>query len=110
MYMYNLHKRPYRYGNIQTHTYISNTSSNSRWIVKTEFGEEEPMLSSCMRCGEEVSHLELGGHIAKSNDIILYLSPSVICINSNVLCELMLHRIMSYVDSTSIQKMSGHKN
>ena len=68
------------------------------------------MLNSRLRLGEEISHLELRGHIAKSNDIILYLSPSVICINSNVLCELMLHRITSYVDSTSIQKMSGHRN
>ena len=109
MYMYNMHKSPYRYENIQTHTYISNASSNSGWIVKTEFGEEEPMLSSCLRRGEEVSHLELGGHIAKSNDIILYLSLNVICINFNVLCELMLHRITSYVDSTGIQKMSGHR-
>ena len=52
------------------------------------------MLGSHLCLGEEVDQL-------KSNDIILHLCPSVRHINTDMLGELMLHRITSYADSTS---------
>jgi hypothetical protein len=80
---------------------MSNTPPlNSWWINNTKLGEKEAMLRSDLGLREEISQLQLGRHILKSEDLILHSSAYKEGINTYVFGELMLHWISRNADST----------
>ena len=70
------------------------------------------MLIASLGFGEEINNLDLGGKIVEGDDLITYGAPSKVCVDANVLGQLMLDRIGGNLESTSavIVTRSGGDN
>ena len=62
----------------------------------------KPMLLSILRLSKEVSQLQLGWHILKSNGMLITMIPSKESINTDMLGKFMLHRIIGNLYSSCI--------
>ena len=57
--------------------------------------------------GEEISNLDLSRKIVEGDDLIMYTAPCKVCVDANVLGQLMLDRIGSNLKSLSAVTMKG---
>ena len=69
--------------------------------MNTEFGQEKAVLCPCLSFRQKISKLKLRGHILKDHSPLLHLRTHVGGINTDVLGELMLHRITGNAERPS---------